>query len=221
MTREKLLLKSLKRLAATKLRHKLFHAGGMSRSRQDGIHGHTRPSTGLSQAARNCQLSCLRHAVMNHFLGSVNSALAADENDPPPLPLHHAGKIGPTEANAAEDIDLEVSPPFSVGNFLERFGLINSQVVNEDIHCRKTFEQLFGRLRRGKISSKPLDFGSWHSLLNLFEADVTALLDRPFTMTCAPSAASWRATAKPMPLVDPEITAVFLFSSRFIEITPQ
>ena len=163
MTLEKLLLKSLKRLAGTKLRHKPFQAGGMSRPRKDGIHGHTRPSTGLSQAARNCQLSCLRHAVMNHLLGSVKGALAADENDPP-LPLSHAGKIGATEAHAAEYIDLEESPLFLV---------------------------------------------------------VSALSVRPFTMTYAPSAASWRAAAKPMPLVDPEIRAVFLFSSRFIEIIPQ
>ena len=103
MTREKLLLKSLKRLAAAKLRHKLFYAGGMSRSRQDGIHGHTRPGAGLCQAARNCQLSGLCHAVMNHLRGRVDGALAADENDPPPLPLRHAGKIGATEAHAAED----------------------------------------------------------------------------------------------------------------------
>src|ERR1051325_2123654 len=35
-------------------------------------------------------------------------------------------------------------------------------------------------------------------------------------MTRAPSAASWRAIAKPMPLVEPEISAVLSFSSRFM-----
>src|SRR6267378_3764881 len=47
------------------------------------------------------------------------------------------------------------------------------------------------------------------------DAELTVFSERPFTITRAPSAASWLAMAKPMPLVEPEIRAVLLISSRF------
>jgi Bacterial regulatory helix-turn-helix protein, lysR family len=50
------------------------------------------------------------------------------------------------------------------------------------------------------------------------KAASTAVHERPFTITRAPSAASWLATEKPMPLVEPDMRAVLLISSRFISL---
>src|SRR3979411_3273965 len=49
-------------------------------------------------------------------------------------------------------------------------------------------------------------------------ASATALSERPFTMTRAPSRASPVAMANPIPLVEPETRAVLSVSWRFISI---
>src|SRR5206468_1914872 len=49
-------------------------------------------------------------------------------------------------------------------------------------------------------------------------ASATAFSERPFTMTRAPSRASPVAMANPMPLVEPETSAVLSVSFRFINL---
>jgi hypothetical protein len=60
---------------------------------------------------------------VDHLGGSIDRALAADENDAPLVPLLHAGKIRTAQAHAAKHVDLEEPPPFLVGNTPQRLWL--------------------------------------------------------------------------------------------------
>src|SRR5207302_7960667 len=126
--RKKFLLDGLERLAAAELCHKVFQAGGVSRPWKDGVDGDSCPTAILRQTTRNRELSGLRHAVVNHFLGSKNGALAANKNNSPPILLLHPRDISAAEPYAAEHIDLEDVAPILVGNCIKRLGLINSDV---------------------------------------------------------------------------------------------
>src|SRR6266481_6369166 len=134
------------------------------------------PTTILRQTARNRELSGLRHAVVNHFLGSKNAALTANENNSSPILLLHPGDISTAEAYTAEHIDLEDVAPILVGNFIERLGLINSEVVNENVHRGKKLEQVFSCRSCGQVSGKSLDFRRGHSLPNLFQREVNCVI---------------------------------------------
>ena len=91
--RKKFLLKLGERFAAAQLVDEFIHAVGMSRAGQHGVDGHTRAGAGLGDTARNGQLRGLGHAVMDHFDGSLDAALAADEHDAAPVFLFHSRQI--------------------------------------------------------------------------------------------------------------------------------
>src|SRR5437879_6900033 len=93
---------------------------------------------------------------MDHLGGGIDRALAADENDAPPVPLLHAGQIRPAQAHAAEHVDVEEPPPFLVGNTLKRLWLENAEVVHENVHEREPLEQRFCRSRCGEITRTAL-----------------------------------------------------------------
>ena len=109
---------------------------------------------------------------MNHFLGSENGALAANKNNSPPILLLHPRDISAAEPYAAEHIDLEDVAPILVGNCIKRLGLINSDVVDENVHRGKKLEQVLSPGSRGHVSGKSLDFRRWHSFPNLLERGI-------------------------------------------------
>src|SRR5437867_4191245 len=164
---EKLLFKFCKRFAAAKLSRNFLHTGGMGWTGQHRIHRDSCAGTQLGKAARNSKLRGLRHAVMDHLGGGIDRALAADENDAPPVPLLHAGQIRTTQAHAAEHVDLEEPPPFLVGNSLKRLWLENAEVVHENVHEREPLEQRFCRRRCGEITREAFNPGIRHGLFNL------------------------------------------------------
>src|SRR6266571_301685 len=96
---------------------------------QHRIYRDSGAGTRLGQAARNRELRGLRHAVMDHLGGGIDGALAADENDAPPVPLLHSGQIRAAQAHAAEHVDLEEQPPIFIGNILERLWREYTKVV--------------------------------------------------------------------------------------------
>src|ERR1700722_10743579 len=106
---------------------------------------------------------------MDHFFGSRNAALAAKEKDSSPIPLFHSGGISAAEAYTTEHIDLEDVAPILVGNFIERLRLINSEVVNKNVHRWKKLQQIVGGRGCGQVSGKSLDFRRGHSFLDLFQ----------------------------------------------------
>src|SRR6185369_2963212 len=92
------------------------------------IHRDSCAGTQLGKAPRNGKLRGLRHAVMDHLGGGIDRALAADENDAPPVPLLHAGQIRPAQAHATEHVYLEEPPPILIRNILKRRWLENPEV---------------------------------------------------------------------------------------------
>src|SRR2546422_9352343 len=96
---------------------------------QHCIHRDSCAGTRLVKAGRTSKRRGLRHAVMDHLGGGIDRALAADENDAPPVPLLHAGQIGTAQAHAAEHVYLEEPPPILIGNILKRLWLENAKVV--------------------------------------------------------------------------------------------
>jgi hypothetical protein len=80
----------------------------------------------------------------------------------------------------------------------------------------KCFSKSSVAVAEARSPANPSIFASGTVLRICFKAELTGLSERPFTITRAPSAASWLATAKPIPLVEPEMRAVLSTSSRFI-----
>ena len=60
--------------------------------RHHSINGHSRPGAGLREAAGDRELGRLGHAVVNHLDWNLDAALAADENNAPPIALFIPGK---------------------------------------------------------------------------------------------------------------------------------
>src|SRR5438876_5910193 len=149
---EKLVLKFCKWFAAAKLARKFLHTGGTRWTGQHRIHRDCCAGTQFGKAAGNSKLRGLRHAVMDHLGGGIDRALAADENDTPPVPLLHAGQIRTTQAHAAEHVDLEEPPPILIGNILKRLWLENAEVVHENVHAWEPLEQRLRRRRGGEIA---------------------------------------------------------------------
>src|SRR5258708_6361778 len=96
---------------------------------------------------------------MDHLGGGIDRALAADENDAPPVPLLHPGQIRAAQAHAAEHVDLEEPPPILIGNILERAWLEYTKVVHENVHEREPLEQRLCRRRRGEIAREAFNLG--------------------------------------------------------------
>jgi hypothetical protein len=65
----------------------------------------------------------------------------------------------------------------------------------------KCFSKSSVAVAEARSPTNPSSFASDTVLRICFKAELTALSERPFTITRAPSAASWLATAKPIPLV--------------------
>src|ERR1035438_493312 len=53
----------------------------------------------------------MRSAVMNHLHRDLQSGLAGDEHDAPPVLLFHPANIVPAQAHAGEDVDFEEATP--------------------------------------------------------------------------------------------------------------
>src|SRR5436309_1189846 len=134
---------------------------------QHRIHRDSCAGTQLVKAARNSKLRGLRHAVMDHLGGGIDRALAADEDDAPPVTLLHAGQIRTAQPDAAEYVDLEEPPPILIGNILKRLWLEDAEVVHENIHEREPLEQRFCRRRCGEIAREAFNPGIRHGPFNL------------------------------------------------------
>src|SRR5450755_2763363 len=104
---------------------------------------------------------------MDHLGRGVDRALAADENDAPPVPLLYAGQIRTAQAHAAEHVDLEEPPPFLIGNILKRLWLENAEAVHENVHEREPLEQRLCRPCCGKIACVTFNLGTRHGLIDL------------------------------------------------------
>src|SRR6266481_867129 len=102
----------------------------------------------------------------------MDAALTADEYDSSPVALFHSGYISATETYTAEHIDFEEAPPIFIRNFLKGFRLINSKVVNENVHGGKAFGQVSCRLRRRQVPRESVNVGLRNILTDLFQGRI-------------------------------------------------
>jgi hypothetical protein len=98
----------------------------------------------------------------------LKNSFSMASNDP--------GEISAAEAYPTEHIDLEDVAPILVGELIERLGLINSEVVDQNVHRRKTFEQAFRCHSCGQVSGKSLDVCLVHRLTNLFQRETNGVI---------------------------------------------
>ena len=99
-------------------------------------------------------------------------SLLTNENYSSPIPLLHPGDISAAEAYTTEHIDLEDVAPILVREVIERLGLINSEVVDENVHGGKAFGQVSCRLRRREVPRKSVNVGLRNILTDLFQGGI-------------------------------------------------
>src|SRR4029077_8285174 len=70
-------------------------------TRQYGVDGHVRALGQGGETARNGELRCFGHAIMDHLAGGAKPGFAGDKDDPPPVALQHAWEVCPSQSRAA------------------------------------------------------------------------------------------------------------------------
>ena len=105
-------------------------AGGAGHDRVDGD---SCALGELGEAARDGELRGLGDAVVDHLWWRHDAGLGGDEDDAAPVALEHAREVVAREADSAEDVDFEDFEPVGVGDFGEGLGLVDTEVVDEDI----------------------------------------------------------------------------------------
>ena len=74
-----------------------------------------------------------------------------NEKDAPPVGLFHLRKILSRKPYPAEKIGFDDLRPILVGKILEGLGFINTEVIDENVHCRKSSRRLFRRFGCCKV----------------------------------------------------------------------
>ena len=100
------------------------------------------PGGGFGEAARDRQLSCFRHSVMNHFLRNLKSGFAGDKHNAAPIVLFHRADVVPAEPHAAQHVHFEEASPIVIGDLGECFRLEDPEIVYQDVHLRKLRDEL-------------------------------------------------------------------------------
>ena len=183
------------------------------RTRQHGVDGDVGPDRRLRQAAGERHLHRFRDSVMNHFRRNVDGGFAGDEDDSAPAGAEHGGQVMPGETDAAHEVGLDDGAPIGVGDFARRvWGRRHPRLL--------TRMSTWGN----RAMSASVTAGSARSPAKSRRggrpraASATRDSVRPFTITRAPSAASARAIARPMPAVEPVTKASLSVSWRFMRV---
>src|SRR6266480_1385513 len=111
-------------------------------TRQYGVDGHVRALGQGGETARNSELRCLGHAIMDHLAGGDQTGFAGDEDDPAPVALQHAREVLPSQSRAAQDIDFEITPPIIIGYLTERLDLVYAEIIDQHVDFRSCLEQI-------------------------------------------------------------------------------
>src|SRR5260370_37962384 len=83
--------------------------------RQYGVDGHVRAPGQGGETARNGELRCFGHAIMDHLAGRDQTGFAGDEDDPAPAALQHARQVLPRQSRDANDIEFERTTAIIIG----------------------------------------------------------------------------------------------------------
>src|SRR5439155_8667927 len=95
-------------------------------------------SRGFRKPARYRELGGLGHAVMNHLHGNLEGRLARDEDNTPPVLLHHGTDIMAAQPDSAQYVHLEQAAPIVVGDLFKRLRLEDAKIVHQDVDGGET-----------------------------------------------------------------------------------
>jgi hypothetical protein len=105
---------------------------------------------------------------VNHLRRDLHRGFAGDEDNASPVALPHSGDVMAAQPNAAQHVGLEEAEPVGIADLLERLGLEDPEIVDQDVHQRKLPHQLGASCRPTEISSDALHLRSGHLALQLF-----------------------------------------------------
>src|ERR1700677_4118217 len=94
---------------------------------------------------------------MDHLDGDVDGGFAGDEDDAAPVAGLHAGEIHAAEADAAEDVDVEKAEPVLVGDGLEGLGLVDAEVIHEDVEVGDLCGEALDVGGMGEVADEGID----------------------------------------------------------------
>ena len=128
------------------------------------------------------------------------------------------------ELNAAHDVDLDHARPVGVADVVERLGLVDPEIVDQDVDVRVAAgwpgrepaavpRSAANRIEgRGRVA-----LPKWYWMAPAWGTRSAVL---PLTITRAPSPASAEAIASPMPAVEPVTSARLPASCRSMSLPP-
>jgi hypothetical protein len=94
--------------------------------------------------------------------GMFSADFRGQKDDPAPIALHHARQIGPRQADAGHDVDLEEPRPFAVRDLEEILRAEDAEIVHEDVGGGLGGHQGRAALRCAEIGGDATDHGPGH-----------------------------------------------------------
>jgi len=140
------------------------------------------PAGRLGEAARNCELGGLGHAVVNHLGGDLDARFAGDEEDAAPVALLHAGQVVAAQANAAHDVHFEEAEPVFVRDLFKRLHIEDAEVVHH-IDIGEALDGLCDAIGGAEVGGETFGFQLLPMRSSCFRAPSTRAAVRPLTMT--------------------------------------
>jgi len=127
----------------------------------------TAEANGLARNATTVATSSGRSNRFSSDVGrDVHRGLAGDEDNPSPAARQHLRQVIAGEAHAAQDVGLEDSRPLLVGDLIERLGLVDAQVVDQDVDAWHGGDYIEGPFGRCQISGDAANAGGGNAFLD-------------------------------------------------------
>ena len=105
---------------------------------------------------------------MHHLLRNEDAGFAGDEHDAAPvLAVQHPLQIMPGQAHAAHDVDLEHFGPVVILDIEKALGLVDAEIVDEDVDVGELRHQCGAARRGAEIERRRMHLGRRRGLLDL------------------------------------------------------
>lgn len=195
------------------------HVGEALGQRRTGQHRIDRDAgagQALGEAAGDRHQRRLAEAVVDHVGGDIEGRLRRHEHHAAPAALGHAAGPGARQADAGEDVDLEIAAPFLIGRIEEVARAEDTEVVDEDVAIGLGFGQRRAAFGGAEVAGVADETAAGYRRASAGRRRCTASSLRPLITTAAPLAASPLAMARPMPAVEPVTTASLPVRSIFM-----
>jgi hypothetical protein len=167
-------LSHLEGLARKEVPHEFLHAHGLRRTGQDGVHCNRSPFGEFRQAAGYRELHGLGRGVVRHLRRGANGRFARQENDAAGFACEHGLEVVPGQPHAAEDVHIEQALPGFVGLVEKAHGLVDAEVVDEDVHLWELADRFRRAFGRAVVGGELFEFRAGEILANRGDGGVHA-----------------------------------------------